>query len=160
MLKQPELDPQRLPLGGGFPYRPDIDGLRAVAVLLVILYHFGIGPFRGGFVGVDVFFVVSGFLISGLIQNQMKTGTFSFSKFYSRRFKRLIPALVTVVGISMIMGAFIFSGELYLNHARLALAAVFSFANLSLWHQVSYFDTDAHLKPLLHTWFDLLQYKL
>ena len=85
-------------------YRPDIDGLRAVAVALVVLYHFGVGSLRGGFVGVDVFLVISGFLITGIVWERAASGTFTLQWFYLRRLRRLGPALLVTVAVTYALG--------------------------------------------------------
>src|SRR5690349_9935142 len=92
-------------------YRADIDGLRAVAVLGVLLFHFSIGPFPGGFTGVDIFFVISGYLITKLIVEDVERGKFSFKRFYVRRIRRLFPALVFTLICSLVAAAFIFPPE-------------------------------------------------
>ncbi|MCL4721243.1 MAG: acyltransferase [Gammaproteobacteria bacterium] len=86
-------------------YRPDIDGLRAIAVLSVTLFHFKLGPFAGGFVGVDIFFVISGYLIAGIIRQELDQGTFTFTGFYERRIRRILPALGVVLLATAVAGA-------------------------------------------------------
>ncbi len=133
-------------------YRPDIDGLRATAVLLVVAFHAFPGSIKGGFIGVDVFFVISGFLISSIILENLETGTFSFAEFYARRVRRIFPSLIIVLAACYAFGAFAL-----LDDERMALgkhiAAGAGFAsNLVLWHESGYFDASAELKPLLHLW--------
>ncbi|WP_165795434.1 acyltransferase family protein [Deinococcus koreensis] len=133
-------------------YRPELDGIRALAVLSVIFYHFDLPPFRGGYIGVDIFFVISGYLITGLIRQQLETGSFSFRNFYVRRFRRLIPASITVIlGTSLLAGA-LFSSEMLAEHGKLSVASALSLANRELYFSSGYFDADAVTKPLLHMW--------
>jgi peptidoglycan/LPS O-acetylase OafA/YrhL len=133
-------------------YRPDVDGLRAVAVLLVVLHH--LGPWLpGGFVGVDVFFVISGFLITRHIAETAGAGTFSFSDFYKRRINRILPALLLVLAATLLAGLAILSPGDYLRLAKSALTAVLGFSNVFFWREYgSYFAGDATEAPLLHTW--------
>lgn len=134
-------------------YRPDIDGLRTIAVTSVILFHVGIPGFSGGFTGVDVFFVISGFLITRLIADELaETGEFSFSRFYVRRIRRLFPALLSTCAASLILATLLFSPEHMERFARSVPQALLSVSNFHFWGQADYFDTDALTKPLLHTW--------
>jgi peptidoglycan/LPS O-acetylase OafA/YrhL len=134
-------------------YQRHIDGLRAVAVLCVVFYHYGQSVFSGGFVGVDVFFVISGYLISNLILGELSdTGDFNFKRFYIRRIRRLFPALVVTLTLSLIFSVALFSPEQLQNYGRSLAAAVFSVSNIQFWLESGYFDNDSHLKPLLHTW--------
>lgn len=134
-------------------YRPDIDGLRAVAVILVVLFHFGVKGFSGGYIGVDVFFVISGFLITSLIHDEIVQGRFSFARFYERRIRRIIPALFVVVAASFIAGWFILLPWDYDNFARSALATVTFVSNIWFWHETEdYFSRAGEYAPLLHTW--------
>ncbi len=133
-------------------YRPDIDGLRAVAVLLVVAFHTGIGKFRGGFVGVDVFFVISGFLISSVILAEISAGHFSIAAFYERRIRRIFPALVVMMFVTSFLAAKYFLPSELTDYAKSLLAATFSVSNFYFWRQSGYFDAPAALKPLLHTW--------
>lgn len=133
-------------------YRPDIDGLRAVAVGVVVAYHAFPLALPGGFVGVDVFFVISGYLISGIILNGIGAGGFSFTHFYARRIRRIFPALVSVLASVMAAGWFLLYADDYQRLGRhVAAGAAFS-SNFVLWQESSYFDTAADLKPLLHLW--------
>ena len=134
------------------PYRQDIDGLRAVAVLLVIMHHVAPDLLPGGFVGVDMFFVISGFLVTRLIDDAMQSGSFSYLDFILRRGRRIVPGLVTVLTGTMLLGACMLTGPELSELARHVAAASFGAANLLLWHEVGYFDTSAALKPLLHLW--------
>jgi peptidoglycan/LPS O-acetylase OafA/YrhL len=134
-------------------YRPEIDGLRAVAVISVLLYHVGVLQFSGGYVGVDVFFVISGFLITRIIfEEASRTGTFSFSNFYLRRLRRLFPALLTTVAISFLFGYWLLSPLNFREFGGSAITALTSVSNFFFWAHSGYFDTAAISKPLLHTW--------
>ena len=134
-------------------YRPDVDGLRSIAVLSVLFFHLDIHVFSGGFVGVDVFFVISGFLITGIIVSELeKTGSFSFSNFYIRRLRRLFPAFLTVLTVTTIACLLLFSpGDLQRYGAAL-FHSIFSLSNIYFWSEAGYFDTTSELNPLLHTW--------
>ena len=137
---------------GHLAYRPDIDGLRAVAVLLVLAYHVGFTKARGGFVGVDVFFVISGYLISSVILSELDRSRFSLSNFYQRRIRRILPALVAMMLVAFVLAyKFLLPSEL-LDFSKSALAAILSVSNVYFWKQSGYFDAPAALKPLLHTW--------
>ncbi|MEN5037350.1 acyltransferase family protein [Pseudomonas sp. TWI929] len=133
-------------------YRPDIDGLRAIAVLAVILYHFKVPFFSGGFVGVDVFFVISGYLITKGILSQQSKGRFDFGDFYTRRVRRLIPALLATIGASFVAAAFLFTPEDFKQMSGSTVYALAGISNFFFWMQSGYFDTAATVKPLLHTW--------
>lgn len=133
-------------------YRRDIDGLRAVAVLCVLGFHAFPFWFPNGFIGVDIFFVISGFLISGILFDHLEANTFSFSDFFGRRIRRIFPALVTVLFACFCFGWFtLFSQEFAQLGKHIAGAAVF-ISNLIYWHEVGYFDNAADTKPLLHLW--------
>jgi peptidoglycan/LPS O-acetylase OafA/YrhL len=134
-------------------YRPDIDGLRAVAVMSVLLYHFGIvGALSGGFTGVDIFFVISGFLITSLIVADLRAGGFSLLAFYERRIRRIFPAMLVVLAVSLVAGYFfLLPGD----YTSLGDSAAFSAASLANWYflqNTGYFDRAADLLPLLHMW--------
>ena len=131
-------------------YRPDIDGLRAFAVLAVIAFHlFGV---RGGYVGVDIFFVISGFLITKIILSEWKSNSFTLFNFYSRRIKRIFPALLIVLVGVFLAGAFFFlSEELKFLTKHIVAGSIFS-SNILLWFEAGYFDQASHYKPLLHLW--------
>lgn len=135
-----------------FTYRPDIDGLRAIAVMSVLVYHGFPQVLVGGFVGVDVFFVISGFLITRIILTGLQRGKFTFSQFYARRIRRIFPALGVVLAASLVMGWFVLFP---VDFGRLALhtAAGAGFvSNIALWRESGYFDTASEVKPLLHLW--------
>lgn len=133
-------------------YRPDIDGLRAAAVLAVLLYHFDVPLFTGGFTGVDIFFVISGFLITQNIMADIGRGSFSFARFYVRRIKRLFPALYTTLLLSLLGSHLLFTPEHYAQFGKSLLCSVLSVSNILFWKEAGYFDTAAEFKPLLHTW--------
>lgn len=133
-------------------YRSEIDGLRSVAVLPVILFHAGAQIFGGGFVGVDIFFVISGYLITTIIVDELSRGQFSILRFYERRAKRILPALFVVCLVSLVMGWMFLHSRDFIDFAR-SLVAVASFSsNILFWLEADYFDTAAELKPMLHTW--------
>jgi peptidoglycan/LPS O-acetylase OafA/YrhL len=133
-------------------YRPDVDGLRAVAVLLVVFYHLLTRFATGGYVGVDVFFVISGYLISSVILSEMAAGKFSVVNFYERRIRRIFPALFAMLLGSAALTYFYFVPSETEAFAKSLLAALFSVSNFLFWRQAGYFDTPSALKPLLHTW--------
>lgn len=133
-------------------YRAEIDGLRAVAVVPVILFHAGVDLFRGGFVGVDIFFVISGYLITTILIDELSEEKFSIVTFYERRARRILPALFFVIAICLIPAWF----WLLPHEARAFYQSVVSvslfLSNIFFWLTSNYFDTSAELKPLLHTW--------
>ena len=137
---------------GHLSYRPDIDGLRTLAVLPVILFHAGLKSFRGGFVGVDIFFVISGFLITSIILMEKSSGTFKLSSFYSRRAKRILPALFLVIACTIPFAWFTLPPAEMQSFAQSILGTLTFSSNILFWMQSGYFDTAAGLKPLLHTW--------
>jgi peptidoglycan/LPS O-acetylase OafA/YrhL len=133
-------------------YRREIDGLRAVAVLPVILFHAGFEFFRGGFVGVDIFFVISGYLITTLIYQDVRDGIFSFGSFYERRARRILPALYFVLAVSVPFAcAWLQPADLRDYFESIFAVSLFS-SNILFWTESGYFDAAAELKPLLHTW--------
>ena len=133
-------------------YRPDIDGLRAIAVLAVVIFHAFPSLLKGGFIGVDIFFVISGYLISTIIYENLQKGTFSFADFYSRRIRRIFPALLTVISTTFVFGFFILSADEFSRLGRLVAAGIGFVANLVLWSESGYFDAVTATKPLLHLW--------
>jgi len=133
-------------------YRPDIDGLRAVAVLAVVLFHAGISSISGGFVGVDVFFVISGFLITTIIVKEIRRGDFSLTVFYERRIRRILPAFFVVMLFSAVVAYSLLLPQDFENFGKSLVAASLSASNLLFWRESGYFDSMAELKPLLHTW--------
>jgi peptidoglycan/LPS O-acetylase OafA/YrhL len=136
----------------GLRYRADIDGMRAVAVLNVVLFHAFPKLVPGGFAGVDAFFVVSGYLITSIIVTDLDAGRFSFAEFYARRVRRLFPALVVVLAVTLALGYWLFSSEQLVSLAKNTIASALFSANLMLLSETGYFDIDASLKPLLHLW--------
>lgn len=133
-------------------YRRDVDGLRAVAILPVLLFHAGFSGFSGGYVGVDVFFVISGFLITGVLVREVRAGEFSLSRFYVRRARRILPALLTVLTVTLGLGLWVLGPSELRDLAKTTAAAALSASNVVLWRSVGYFDGAAELKPMLMTW--------
>lgn len=133
-------------------YRSEIDGLRAVAVIPVILFHAGFGAFGGGFIGVDVFFVISGYLITSLILEEMDEGKFSLANFYERRARRILPALFFVMAFCIPPAWLWLRTREFLDFAQSIVAVTTFSSNILFWFESGYFDTAAELKPLLHTW--------
>lgn len=133
-------------------YRKDIDGLRAIAVLAVILFHGKFAGFDGGYIGVDIFFAISGFLITSIIYPQILNSTFSMSEFYKRRARRLLPASLLMVVIITLCFSTIYPSDLYEKVANSAVASVFFFANIFFWQSSGYFSPSLELQPLLHMW--------
>lgn len=132
--------------------RQDIQALRGVAVLLVVVYHARLGLVPGGFLGVDIFFVISGFLITSMIKKQVERGSFSFIEFYYRRAKRLLPAAYVTFAFTAVLSAWLLTSNEFLHFRNQLAGAVTFTANIALWRQGTYFGGDADLKPLLHTW--------
>ena len=133
-------------------YREDIDGLRAIAVLSVILYHLGFSFISGGFIGVDIFFVISGFLITQSIQNDLNSSIFTIRRFYIKRIRRIIPVLFVTTIATMLVAPFILPIEA-LKEFALSVTSVSLFgSNIFFWQHIDYFSVSAELKPLLHTW--------
>lgn len=133
-------------------YRPDIDGLRAIAVMAVIFYHVFPDSSPGGYIGVDIFFVISGYLISSIILNDLNDGRFSFWGFYQRRIKRIFPALVVVLTVSAIIGWFVLFAHEYKVLGKHIYASSAFVLNFILWRETGYFEIASSLKPLLHLW--------
>lgn len=133
-------------------YRADIDGLRALAVVPVVLFHLGTTGFNGGFVGVDIFFVISGYLITGLIAEEIKTGRFTIGRFYERRIRRIFPALFAMLSCVLVAGAVLFlPQDMKSLNASLVATSLFV-SNIYLWFSSGYFAKGAEMQPLLHTW--------
>jgi|APLak6261663543_1056040.scaffolds.fasta_scaffold01058_4 peptidoglycan/LPS O-acetylase OafA/YrhL len=133
-------------------YRPDIDGLRALAVLSVVLFHAGFAWLPGGFVGVDVFFVISGYLITQILIDEVGTSRFSIARFYVRRARRILPALYFISFIVFFLGAIFLLPIEFVGLSKTILATNLFSSNFFFWKHDNYFDTSAELKPLLHTW--------
>ena len=133
-------------------YRADIDGLRALAILLVVIYHGFPKLLSGGFIGVDVFFVISGYLISTIIYEHLEKGNFSFSNFYLRRIKRIFPALLAVLISCFAIGWFTLLADEYKQLGKHITGGASFISNLMLWSESGYFDSASHTKPLLHLW--------
>lgn len=132
-------------------FRPDVEGLRALAVFAVILFHYSNGR-TAGFVGVDIFFVISGFLITRIIAREIVAGQFQFSAFYARRARRIIPALVAVVLFTVAGGLVLLSPPALVLLGKQAISALFGVSNVYFWLTSGYFSREAHSEPLLHTW--------
>lgn len=133
-------------------YRADIDGLRAISVLLVLLFHGFPQWLTGGYIGVDVFFVISGYLITTQIHTSTKANAFSFTEFYARRIRRIFPPLIAVLLFTAIYGYFQFSLTDFNALFRHIAAATIFVSNFALWQEAGYFDQQSELKPLLHLW--------
>ncbi|QKD05208.1 acyltransferase family protein [Mesorhizobium loti] len=133
-------------------HRTDIDGLRAVAVLAVLFFHLRISGFSGGFVGVDVFFLISGFLITRIVATDIEAGRFSLAQFYSRRARRLLPAFFTTLSLSCVAAFLLFTPQHLETFGKSLTAAVLGVSNIFFWRDSGYFDLAARMKPLLHTW--------
>jgi len=133
-------------------YQPEIDGLRALAVLPVVLFHARVPMFSGGYIGVDVFFVISGYLITGILNEDLKAGHFSILHFYERRIRRIIPALMTVIAFTLVAGIALFLPYQLTDLSWSAINAVTFTSNIWFWRAIGYFAGTTALQPLLHTW--------
>ena len=133
-------------------YRPDIDGLRAIAVLMVVIYHAFPNVLPGGFIGVDIFFIISGYLISLTLFQNFRTSSFSIVDFYSRRIRRIFPALALVLLATGAFGWFVLRADEYQQLGKHIAAGAGFTSNLILWGESGYFDSAAVTKPLLHLW--------
>ncbi len=151
-IRQSNLFAMTRPAGAGHGYRPDVDGLRAVAVLAVLAYHAFPDSAPGGFAGVDVFFVISGFLISGIILDSLHEGRFSFVEFYWRRVRRIFPGLILVLAASLLLGWRLLLPDEFMQLGKHVAAGAGFVSNIAFWREAGYFDTAAELKPLLHLW--------
>lgn len=134
------------------PYRPDIDGLRAIAVVAVVLHHAFPRAVQGGFVGVDIFFVLSGYLISQKLLEDLRQGRFSLAGFYARRIRRILPALLLVLMATLALASAVMLPLDLQRLGRHVLSAALFVSNLTLWRESGYFDAEAFRKPLLHLW--------
>lgn len=133
-------------------YRAEIDGLRAIAVISVILFHAGIEEIPGGFIGVDIFFVISGYLITSIITKEINAEQFSFTKFYERRIRRLLPPLIPVLLLSWVAATLLLNPKGFEDFSKSLYAAIAFFANWNFLSTVDYFDTPGETTPLLHLW--------
>jgi peptidoglycan/LPS O-acetylase OafA/YrhL len=133
-------------------YRREVDGLRAIAVLPVILFHAGFSVFSGGYIGVDVFFVISGYLITSILISELEQGNFSIARFYERRARRILPALFFVMAACLPFAYMWMLPTQLKDFAQSLVAVVFFASNILFWRESGYFAADAELKPLLHTW--------
>ncbi len=133
-------------------YRPDIDGLRALAVLSVVFFHMGATFLSGGFIGVDIFFVISGYLITSIILREQQSGTFSLGRFYERRISRIFPALFAVMAVTTIVGYFLLFPPDFEYFGESVAATAIYISNFLFWKESGYFETDSLSVPLLHTW--------
>ena len=133
-------------------YRPDIDGLRALAVIPVVLFHSGFDAVKGGFVGVDVFFVISGFLITRILLDDIHDGRFSIAGFYERRVRRIFPALFVVLVFSTVAAAWMLTSGEFLEYASSLAASAFFFSNYYFMFDAGYFAAPSETRPLLHIW--------
>src|SRR5690242_15889480 len=141
------------PIGGSVSsntYRADIDGLRAIAVCLVLGFHAFPNSVPGGFVGVDVFFVISGFLITGIIRAQVEAHSFTVAGFYERRIRRIFPALLLVLAATYVAGWVLLLPAEFAQLGTNTIAGAAFFSNIALLMQSGYFDVEAAKKPLLH----------
>ncbi len=133
-------------------YRPDIDGLRAIAVLAVLFFHCGIPGVTGGYVGVDVFFVISGYVIASTLLRDLEAGRFSIRSFYERRVRRIFPALIFTFVVCWALAWWLLLPSDFLDFSRSLLSSAASFSNMYFWKYSGYFENGAELRPLLHTW--------
>jgi peptidoglycan/LPS O-acetylase OafA/YrhL len=133
-------------------YRADIDGLRALAIVPVVLFHAGVPGFDGGYIGVDIFFVISGFLITTVLVREIDQGDFSLLRFYERRARRILPALMAMIAVVLGISAWVFLPSDLEKMPASAMAATFFYSNHHLFATVGYFDAATDTKPLLHTW--------
>jgi peptidoglycan/LPS O-acetylase OafA/YrhL len=133
-------------------YRPEIDGLRAVAITAVVVYHAGVKWIGGGFVGVDIFFVISGYLIGFIIHSDISAGHFTFAQFYARRAKRILPALLALIALLYFPVAVLMTPSELTTYAWNALSALGAISNIQFWRSTSYFAPNAEWNPMLMTW--------
>ena len=133
-------------------YRPQIDGLRGLAIIPVVLFHTNFKFFDGGYIGVDIFFVISGFLITMILINDVQKQQFTLTNFYERRARRILPALYLVVFCSLIFSYFVLVPEHLVSLAKSATSVPLFFSNFFFWSERGYFNNAAELKPLIHTW--------
>jgi peptidoglycan/LPS O-acetylase OafA/YrhL len=133
-------------------YQPEVDGLRALAVLPVLFFHSGWAVFSGGYVGVDVFFVISGYLITGILAAELADNRFSILNFYERRIRRIMPCLLAVIIASSVAAALLLVPMDFRDFAKSVVATLFFASNVLFFRQSGYFDEQSEMKPMLHTW--------
>ena len=133
-------------------HRKEIDGLRAIAVIPVVFFHAGFNLFSGGYVGVDVFFVISGYLITSIIIKELNNNTFSLTNFYERRARRILPVLIFVIFISSIISFIFLTRSELAEYFQSVKATLLFYSNFYFWKTSPYFISESELKPLLHTW--------
>ena len=133
-------------------YRKEIDGLRSLAIIPVILFHAGIGGFSGGYVGVDVFFVISGYLITSILVSELDQGSYSIAQFYERRARRILPALFVMLAVSLPFAYLLLNPADLINFAKSLLGSVLFLGNITSYLQSGYFDAASDVKPLMHLW--------
>lgn len=133
-------------------YRAEIDGLRAIAITTVILFHAGFQEFSGGYVGVDVFFVISGYLITGILSADLQSGQYSMLTFYERRARRILPALFLMLAVSLLLAYAMLNPADLRDYAKSLLGSVLFLANITAYMQSGYFDAASDIKPLMHLW--------
>ncbi len=133
-------------------YRPDIDGLRALAVIAIVAFHLDISQISGGFVGVDVFYVISGFLIGGIVTRELQEGSFSIRRFYQHRLRRILPALVGMLIVTTVVALFVLLPTELFHYAQSMIATTLWLSNIYFWQTANYFDPTGERQLLLHTW--------
>ncbi len=133
-------------------YRPDIDGLRAISVIAVIIFHTGFSFLSGGFIGVDVFFVISGYLITSLVYKEITSGTFSYLTFYKRRIARLLPALIITLILVLGFGFLFYDNREFDNLGKELFFSALGAANILFAQGVNYFAQEDSVRPLIHLW--------
>ena len=133
-------------------YRSEIDGLRAIAILPVLFFHAGFPWASGGFIGVDVFFVISGYLITSIILSDLKSNKFNFKIFYERRARRILPALFVMAFVCLLFAYFLMSPKELASFFKSLISTISYVSNIFFLTEINYFDGNAELKPLLHTW--------
>ena len=133
-------------------YRPEIDGLRALSILPVVLFHAGFSLFDGGFIGVDIFFVISGYLITTIIINDIEINKFSVSYFYERRARRILPAMFVIILVCIPFSYLLMLPSQIINFSESIVAVTFFVSNIFFWQKTGYFTQLAEETPLLHMW--------
>lgn len=133
-------------------YRPEIDGLRAIAIISVIIHHYNLPFLKSGFVGVDIFFVISGYLVGGMILEELKSNNFNFINFYKKRFLRIAPALYIMLALSVVLAYFILLPYDLRYFGGGIISSITSLSNIWFYNRINYFNPDVNLEPLIHTW--------